>query len=113
MQRFFRLSGAEYPEVDLIVLGIGEDGHTASLFPRESSFKETRAFAAAAMLDAKRHHRITVTLPVINNAKNVIVLVSGDKKASAGKKGSRRESEFVACISGYAAERESALSVGH
>jgi 6-phosphogluconolactonase len=62
-----------------------EDGHTASLFPGSPLLKGTRALAAAVMLDAKRHNRITVMLPVINDAKNVIFLVSGKNKAAIVK----------------------------
>jgi len=83
---FFKLGLNQYPEFDLILLGIGEDGHTASLFPGSAVLKERDAFAAAVILDETKHHRITLTLPVINHAGQVVFLVSGKRKASVLEK---------------------------
>jgi 6-phosphogluconolactonase len=82
----FKLRSGQYPEFDLILLGIGEDGHTASLFPGSSVLKERDCLAAAVILDEIRYHRITLTLPVINHARQVVFLVSGKSKASVLEK---------------------------
>ncbi len=78
---FFKLDSEQYPEFDLILLGIGEDGHTASLFPGSPVLKERDALASAVILDEIKHPRITLTLPVINHARQVVFLVSGKSKA--------------------------------
>ena len=85
LRRFFRLNEASTPEFDLILLGIGEDGHTASLFPGTDAVKETKRLAVPVKPGAALMDRITLTLPVINNAWNVIFLVSGQKKRGVMK----------------------------
>ncbi len=82
MKEFFMLPAAGIPEFDLVMLGIGEDGHTASLFPGDAALRDTRHLAGAVVLDKNRHDRITLTLSVINNARMVVFLVSGKTKAS-------------------------------
>jgi 6-phosphogluconolactonase len=84
--RFFNASPGRLPCFDLILLGIGEDGHTASLFPGSAALNEGSRFAAPVVLDSVRHHRITLTLPVINHADNVLFLVTGENKASVVRK---------------------------
>jgi 6-phosphogluconolactonase len=70
------------PRLDLILLGIGEDGHTASLFPGAPALNETRRWAVSVCPpDASKKERITLTFPVINNAENIIFMVEGEKKA--------------------------------
>jgi 6-phosphogluconolactonase len=82
LRRFFKLPQGKFPEFDLILLGIGEDGHTASLFPGSPLLKDMIHLAVSVISDGTRHHRITLTLPVINNAKHVVFLVTGGKKAA-------------------------------
>jgi 6-phosphogluconolactonase len=84
--RFFEVSKGQYPTFNLILLGIGEDGHTASLFPGSKALSERRRLTAAVVLDEMRHDRITVTLPVINHAEHVIFFVRGENKAPVLKK---------------------------
>lgn len=86
LRRFFKVSKGQYPAFDLILLGIGEDGHTASLFPGSEALSERRHLTAAVVLDEMRHHRITLTLPVINQAEHVIFFVRGENKAFVLKK---------------------------
>ena len=81
MLSFFK-NNTEPPQFDLILLGIGEDGHTASLFPGTQAVKEMNRLAiAAAPFDKTKNGRITITLPVINNAENVMFFVTGGNKA--------------------------------
>jgi 6-phosphogluconolactonase len=82
----FRLAEGSLPAFDLILLGIGEDGHTASLFPHNEVLKETRHLVVSAIDSKHVHHRISLTLPVINAAETVIFLVSGKNKADVAKK---------------------------
>lgn len=86
LMRFFGVSKGQYPNFDLILLGIGEDGHTASLFPGNRALSERRHLTAAVVLDEMRHDRITLTLPVINQAEQVIFFVTGENKAPVLKK---------------------------
>lgn len=81
IKTFFRLKEDKFPQFDLIILGIGEDGHTASLFPGDSALLETHRLTAAVHLDNERHERVTLTLPVINHTRNIIFLVLGESKA--------------------------------
>lgn len=69
------------PAFDLILLGLGEDGHTASLFPHSSALKETERLVVAPWVKKLNAYRITMTLPVLNNGKSVMFLVTGDSKA--------------------------------
>jgi 6-phosphogluconolactonase len=83
---FFRIAETRFPNFDLILLGIGEDGHTASLFPETPSLKDTRHFAVTGTTkDKTKMDRITITLPVINKAENIIFLVTGGNKAKIVK----------------------------
>jgi 6-phosphogluconolactonase len=66
---------------DLILLGIGEDGHTASLFPGTEILEETRKKVAAQYVEKLSAWRISITFPVINAARHVIILVAGENKA--------------------------------
>jgi len=76
----FNLKTGENPGFDLILLGLGTDGHTASLFPGTLALSETSKIVVANYVDNLKAYRITLTLPVINNARNVIFLVSGTSK---------------------------------
>ena len=86
LRRFFKVSKGQYPTFDLILLGIGEDGHTASLFPGSKALSECGHLTAAVVLDEMRHDRISLTLPVINHAEHVIFFVRGANKAPVLKK---------------------------
>ena len=85
IRRFFRAEGGSIPQFDLIMLGIGEDGHTASLFPGKFSPREGTRLAIPVIAEKPHGERITLTLPVINNASKIIFLVSGRAKAKVMK----------------------------
>lgn len=71
--------------MDLILLGMGGDGHTASLFPGTAVLDEKEKWVAAYYLEAQQMYRITLTAPFLNKAKKIIVLTFGDAKAEALK----------------------------
>lgn len=73
------------PAFDLVLLGLGTDGHTASLFPGTEVLGETERLAAAVYVERLDSWRVTLTLPVINAARNVVFLVSGGAKAQIVK----------------------------
>ncbi len=76
LEKFF---GKDLPRFDLILLGLGEDGHTASLFPGDPALLENKKWTAPAKVETPEP-RVTLTYPVINNADNVMFLVSGESK---------------------------------
>ena len=82
------------PMFDLIFLGVGEDGHTASLFPGSDSLDERSRLVVPVYLGEPRKDRITLTLPVLNQARHILFLVAGHSKsemvrAILGKEGDR------------------------
>jgi 6-phosphogluconolactonase len=79
----FRLEGRQAPRFDLILLGLGPDGHTASLFPHTSALRENSRLVVANRVEKLDTDRITLTLPVLNNAANIVFLVAGKDKAPA------------------------------
>jgi 6-phosphogluconolactonase len=81
--KFFELKPGEFPRFDLILLGMGPDGHTASLFPGTAALQETSRLVVANWVEKLKTHRLTLTLPVINAARCVTFLVSGIDKAPA------------------------------
>jgi 6-phosphogluconolactonase len=85
LKRHFKLKEGQFPRFDLIVLGLGEDGHTASLFPGSPGLLEADRWAVAVKPDRAPHDRITLTLPVVNNGRCVAFLVTGSEKAEALK----------------------------
>jgi 6-phosphogluconolactonase len=83
-QRIREFFGAsEPPRFDLILLGMGEDGHTASLFPGSGALRETKRHALPVHSEKPGIDRITLTLPVLNRASEILFLVSGLSKAAA------------------------------
>ena len=83
LQKFFALQPGQFPVFDLILLGMGPDGHTASLFPSTAGLQEKSRLVIANWVEKFKTSRITLTLPVLNAARCVAFLVSGTDKAPA------------------------------
>lgn len=81
LRNVFRLEGAESPRFDLVALGMGPDGHTASIFPHTGAVHEMSRLVTANEVPAMHTSRITLTWPVINNAARVFFLIGGKDKA--------------------------------
>jgi 6-phosphogluconolactonase len=77
----FKLEGKELPAFDLVLLGMGDDGHTASLFPHTEALDETKRIVVANHVLQKETWRITLTAPVINHGRDVAFLIEGAGKA--------------------------------
>jgi len=82
LRRSFRLEGAEAPRFDIVTLGMGDDGHTASLFPHTEAINEIGRLVVANQVPQKDTWRITLTWPVINHAREVFFLIGGADKAA-------------------------------
>ena len=81
IRRFFELQSGEFPRFDLILLGMGPDGHTASLFPDSPALDEQSRVVVANWVAKFNTHRITFTFPVLNHAAEVMFMASGADKA--------------------------------
>jgi 6-phosphogluconolactonase len=85
LRKFFQLEPGQLPRFDLILLGMGPDGHTASLFPGTAALQEKSRLVVANWVDKLKTSRLTLTLRVLNAARCVAFLVSGTDKAEALK----------------------------
>ena len=82
IRRMFNVDRNTIPVFDLILLGLGDDGHTASLFPGTSALSERERLVTGVFVQSKKTYRVTLTYPVINRAHHVLFLVSGKGKAA-------------------------------
>ena len=85
LREFFASHGDGFPVFDFILLGLGEDGHTASLFPGTRAIRESARWVLGHYVDAQKGWRITLTPPVINAARTVVFIAAGAGKAAVLK----------------------------
>ena len=121
---FFDLDEGEQPRFDLIVLGMGKDGHTASLFPDTAALRDSGGVVVANYVQKLDAHRVTFSVSAINQAAFVVFLISGAFKASALKEvlegpyqPDRLPSQFVQPVNGellFLVDRDAAaeLTIG-
>jgi 6-phosphogluconolactonase len=81
LRDFFHLDGNTWPVFDLVLLGIGDEGHTASLFPGSTALTEQSRLVVANWVEKFHTFRITFTYPALNHAREVLFLVAGQGKA--------------------------------
>jgi len=81
VRKFFELRSGEFPRFDLILLGLGPDGHTASLFPGSEGLNEQSKLVIANWVEKFNSFRISFTYPVLNGCAEAMFLVSGAEKA--------------------------------
>ena len=98
LREFFQLRPGKYPHFDLILLGMGADGHTASLFPGGPELTVRGRLVTWAQPKASSTPRITLTLETINRARHVAFLVSGEDKAATLRRVLDGEEKFPAAL---------------
>ena len=81
LERVVQLRAGGFPRLDMVFLGMGPDGHTASLFPGSPALEEKILWVRPNFVEKVGTHRITLTFPVLNAAARIIFLVSGGEKA--------------------------------
>ena len=84
--RAFSQAPLDWPRFDLVLLGMGDDGHTASLFPGSPVDVDSAALAVVANYQGRPARRVTLTQNVINDARNIFFLAAGASKAETLKK---------------------------
>jgi 6-phosphogluconolactonase len=101
LRKRFGLGDDDFPRFDLVMLGLGDNRHTASLFPGDPALHEMQRLVVAVEVDAEPRKRLTITPPVINSAQRVMFLAAGQGKAAAVKdviEGPRDPDKFPAQI---------------
>ena len=83
--QFFKTDVGQMPRFNCVLLGMGPDGHTASLFPGTSALEETKHLVVANWVEKFQSYRITLTAPLFNNADRILFLVGGIEKAATLK----------------------------
>jgi 6-phosphogluconolactonase len=86
LRDFFKPSASEFPRLDFTLLGMGPDGHTASLFPGTTGLQERQRWVIGNWVPQKDTWRITLTYPAINNSRVVLFMVNGETKADMAQR---------------------------
>ena len=97
IRRFFKIDAGQMPRFNCVLLGMGPDGHTASLFPDTAALEETNRLAVANWVEKFQSYRITLTAPLFNNADRILFLVGGMEKTDTIKavlEGDSRSNRF-------------------
>ncbi len=95
IRQHVRLGAGGMPQFDLVILGMGDDGHTASIFPHESHFLKSPRICEVATHPESGQKRITLTGPVINAARRVTFLITGASKARVLSQVMHRTGDFA------------------
>jgi 6-phosphogluconolactonase len=95
-QTLIGVTNQTMPRLDLIFLGLGTDGHTASIFPGSEVLHETKRLVVAPYVEKFKSYRITMTLPLLNNGASIVFLVSGAEKAEIVKAVLEGENQYPA-----------------
>jgi 6-phosphogluconolactonase len=85
LRKFFQLPTGRVPRLDIALMGMGPEGHTASLFPGTKALREKKRLVVSNWIGKLYTDRITMTAPVLNRARHVVFIVAGDDKALALK----------------------------
>ena len=83
LRTYYKLAEGQFPRFDLVLLGMGNEGHTLSIFPGTKALRENRRIAVHNWVGKVLMDRITLTAAAVNNAANVIFMVAGADKAPA------------------------------
>lgn len=97
LQQFFDLNPNSFPRLDFILLGMGPDGHTASLFPGTAALQEKDRLVVANWVEKLNTFRITFTYPVLDDAAYVMFLVNGDEKAEMVRRALKEPGANLPC----------------
>jgi 6-phosphogluconolactonase len=97
LQQFFKPGPNSFPRFDFILLGMGTNGHTASLFPGTAALQDYEHFVVANWVEKLDTFRITCTYPVLNGGVFVMMLVSGDEKAEMVRRALKEPSANLPC----------------
>jgi 6-phosphogluconolactonase len=97
LRNFFRPSPGSFPRFDLVLLGMGPDGHTASLFPGTTALEEKQHWVVANWVEKFSAFRITLTYPVLNSAACVMFLLSGGEKSEMVRRALKDPSADLPC----------------
>lgn len=97
LREFFHVSPGKFPSIDFNLLGMGPDGHTASLFPGTKALEEKHRWVVGNWVPQHDTWRITLTYPVINSSRVVMFLITGDQKADMVRKALRDPSANLPC----------------
>lgn len=97
LQQFFHLTPDSFPRFDFILLGMGPDGHTASLFPGTAALQEKDHLVVANWVEKLNTFRITLTYPVLDDAACVMFLVNGDEKAEMVRRALKDSAASLPC----------------
>lgn len=97
LRDFFQPPPGEWPRFDLIMLGMGPDGHTASLFPGSAALNENSRWVVANWVEKFQAYRLTFTFPVINHASEIMFLVAGEDKSQVLQEVLQGKTEAYPC----------------
>jgi len=86
LNRKFKIKSNNLPRFDVMLLGLGEDGHVASIFPGSDTLFERKRSVVACYVPHLKTYRLTMTIPVINNTRTCIFIVSGENKSDVLKR---------------------------